>query len=62
MVLRWRIICAKAALMKRGRAKTILDEVCTAVREWPAFAAAAGVADEWRGVIGNAHRLVFAAR
>jgi serine/threonine-protein kinase HipA len=54
--------CAKAALMKRGRAAKILDEVCAAVREWAAFAAQANVADEWRGPIGNAHRLTFSAR
>ncbi len=54
--------CAKAALMKRGRAAKILDEVCAAVREWPAFAGAANVADEWRAMIQKTHRLVFSAR
>lgn len=35
---------AKTALMKRGRAEVILDEVRAAVLRWPEFAAAAGVA------------------
>jgi serine/threonine-protein kinase HipA len=51
--------CAKSALMKRGRAAKIIDEVRAAVMEWPAFAAAADVAEEWRGKIQNAHRLNF---
>ena len=51
--------CAKSAMMKRGRAATIVDEVRAAVVEWPAFAAHANVADEWRGKIQNTHRLDF---
>jgi serine/threonine-protein kinase HipA len=54
--------CARAAMMKRGRAAKIFDEVCAAVREWPAFAAQANVADEWRGKISNTHRLTFPVR
>jgi serine/threonine-protein kinase HipA len=53
--------CAKSAMMKRGRAATIIDEVRAAVMEWPAFAAQANVADEWRGKIQNTHRLLFPA-
>lgn len=48
--------CAKSALMKRGRATTILEEVQAAVTRWPEFAAAAGVADEWRDEIHSSHR------
>jgi serine/threonine-protein kinase HipA len=40
--------CAKAALMKRGRALAILDEVVEAVRRRPQFAAEAKLTDEWR--------------
>jgi serine/threonine-protein kinase HipA len=43
--------CAKTALMKRGRAETILDEVRAAVTRWPEFAAQAGVPDPWRDQI-----------
>ena len=49
--------CAKSALMKRGRAATIIDEVRSAVMDWPMFAAEANVADEWRDKIQNTHRL-----
>jgi serine/threonine-protein kinase HipA len=45
--------------MKRGRAKSIIGEVCAAVARWPAFASTAHVADEWRSKISNAHRLTF---
>ena len=49
--------CAKVALMKRGRAKTIIDEVHFAVTRWPEFAAQAQVADEWHAEIQCTHRL-----
>jgi serine/threonine-protein kinase HipA len=49
--------CAKVALMKRGRAKTIIDEVRAAVVRWPEFATQAQVADEWRAEIQSSHRL-----
>jgi serine/threonine-protein kinase HipA len=52
-------VCAKAALMKRGRAAVILDEVIAAVRRWPSFASEAGLSDEWRDKIHNALRLSF---
>ena len=55
------VACAKTAMMKRGRAATILDEVQVAVREWPAFAAAADVGYAWRDQIREAHRLVIPA-
>ena len=51
--------CAKAALMKRGRAATILNEVQTAVKRWPEFAAEAKLTDEWRNKIQKNHRLTF---
>lgn len=51
--------CAKSAMMKRGRAETILDEVRAAVRRWPEFAAQAGVPESWRRQIGDTHRLDF---
>ena len=51
--------CAKAALMKRGRAATIIEEVQAAVKRWPEFAAAAKLADEWRDKIQTTHRLSF---
>ncbi len=54
--------CAKVALMKRGRAATILDEVIAAVRRWSEFAEKAGVSDAWQETIRKAHRLVFPKR
>ncbi len=54
--------CAQSAMMKRGRAGTILDEVQSAVRRWPEFAAAARLGDEWRERIGSAHRTSLWAR
>ncbi len=49
--------CAKAALMKRGRAATIIEEVQEAVKHWPEFAAEAELSDEWRDKIQKTHRL-----
>jgi len=49
--------CAKAALMKRGRAATIVEEVQAAVSRWPEFAAAAHLSDEWRNKIQKTHRM-----
>ncbi|MBN9693743.1 MAG: type II toxin-antitoxin system HipA family toxin [Verrucomicrobia bacterium] len=50
---------AKAALMKRGSAAAILDEVVLATKRWPEFAAEAGLSDGWRDKIQKAHRLTF---
>jgi len=50
---------AKAAVMKRGRAATIIGEVQAAVRRWPEFAAEARLAEEWRDTIQMTHRLSF---
>lgn len=51
--------CAKAALMKRGRAAAIVEEVQTAVKRWPEFSAAAQLSDEWQETIRKNHRLDF---
>lgn len=51
--------CAKSALMKRGRAAAILEEVIAAVRRWPEFAGKAQIPDRWRENIQKAHRLSF---
>jgi serine/threonine-protein kinase HipA len=53
--------CAKAALMKRGRAATIVGEVQAAVARWPEFAATAKLSDEWQDKIQKIHRLEFPA-
>lgn len=54
--------CAKAALMKQGRAATIIEEVQAVVKRWPQFAAEARLSDEWRDRIQNTHRLSFPER
>ncbi|MQM29991.1 MAG: toxin HipA [Candidatus Accumulibacter phosphatis] len=51
--------CAKVALMKQGRAATIIAEVQAAVQRWAEFAAEARLADEWRAKIQKTHRLSF---
>jgi len=51
--------CAKSSLMKRGRARTIIEEVSAAVARWPEFATEARVSDEWREKIQKSHRLSF---
>ena len=49
--------CARAAIMKRGRAKIIIEEVRAAVSQWPKFAKAAGVDADWRKQIQKTHRM-----
>jgi serine/threonine-protein kinase HipA len=49
--------CAKSALMKRGRAEAIVEEVLAAVARWPDFAEQAKVVDEWRKQIQRHLRL-----
>lgn len=49
--------CAKSAMLKRGRDKSLLAEVTDAVRRWPEFAKQAGVSADQRRQIGRAHRL-----
>lgn len=51
--------CAKAAVMKRGRAVAILDEVVAAVKQWPKFAEKAKLTDSLQNKIHKAHRLSF---
>ncbi len=51
--------CAKGALMKRGRAATIIEEVQAAVKRWPEFAAKAQLSKERRDKIQNTHRMAF---
>ncbi len=51
--------CARSALMKRGRAATILEEVHSAVKRWPEFAAEAQLTEGWRNQIQKTHRLSF---
>jgi serine/threonine-protein kinase HipA len=50
---------ASAAMMKRGRAATIVEQVQAAVKHWPEFAEKAGLADKWRDKIQKTHRLSF---
>jgi serine/threonine-protein kinase HipA len=47
----------EAASMKRGRPERILDEVQTAVSDWPRFAEQAGVDADQTRKIAAAHRL-----
>ena len=49
--------CAKSAIMKRGRAETIVEEVRAAVANWSEFAEKAGVADGWIGEVQSHLRL-----
>lgn len=49
--------CAKSALMKRGRAETLVDEVRAAVADWPQYAEAARVTEAWRDQIQRTLRL-----
>jgi serine/threonine-protein kinase HipA len=48
---------AKSALMKRGRAEAIFEEVRSAVARWPEFADRAQVGDARRDQIQKTHRL-----
>ena len=48
---------AKSALLKRGRAESIIDEVRAAVSSWPDFAGQAKVAAAWEKEIQKHHRL-----
>ena len=48
---------ARSAMMKRGRAETIIEEVNSAVAQWPDFAEQAQVSQEWRKQIQRNLRL-----
>jgi serine/threonine-protein kinase HipA len=50
-------MCAKSALMKRGRAEAIVQEICAAVKRWPEYAELAKVPDGWRKQIYENLRL-----
>jgi serine/threonine-protein kinase HipA len=50
---------AKGAMMKRGRAEAIVEEVTSVVARWPDFADEAQVADHLREKIQKTHRLAF---
>jgi len=52
-------VCARTALMKRGRAKTIIEEVSSVVDRWPEFAREAKVSDDWLRQIQKNQRLTF---
>ena len=54
--------CAKTALMKRGRAATIIKQVQTAVKDWPTFAAEAKIKEEWSEQIRKTFRLALPDR
>ncbi|MFN0208012.1 MAG: type II toxin-antitoxin system HipA family toxin [Planctomycetota bacterium] len=47
----------KSALLKRGRAEAIVEEVRSAVAKWPGFAAKARISDSWRKQIQKNLRL-----
>jgi serine/threonine-protein kinase HipA len=49
--------CAKSALMKRGRAEAIVEEVRAAVLKWPDYAKQAQVVNNWRKQIQKNLRL-----
>ncbi len=51
--------CGRRASLVRGRAQTILEEVCEAVGRWPEFAEEAGVFPEHRREIAEHLRLSF---
>jgi serine/threonine-protein kinase HipA len=53
---------AKSALMKRGRAETIIGEVRDAVKKWPDYAEEAQVMSQWRKQIQENHRLSLPAQ
>ncbi len=52
--------CARSALMKRGRAEAIVEEMRAAVAKWPDYAEQAKVINEWRDQIQRNHRLDLA--
>lgn len=54
--------CAKSALMKRGRAAAILEEVRAAVARWPEFATVARLEGGLTRSVQKKHRLYFAAK
>ena len=55
------LLCARVAGLPRGRVLAILEQVQTAVRRWPEFAASAQLAPAWQQQIANHHRLSLPA-
>ena len=53
--------CANSALMKRGRAEAIIEEVRAVVAQWPDYADRTGVPAAWRAQIQRQHRLTLPA-
>jgi serine/threonine-protein kinase HipA len=51
------IACGKAALLKHGQAKAIVNQTCKVVSQWPKYAEQAGVLSEHINKIQNALRL-----
>jgi serine/threonine-protein kinase HipA len=51
--------CARAALLKRGHWKNVLDDVIAAVQQWPEYAADAGVEAPMAEQIRRTHRLAL---
>jgi len=51
--------CAKSALMKRGRAEAIIEEVRAAAAKWPDYAEQAQVTNDWLKQIQRSLRLEF---
>jgi serine/threonine-protein kinase HipA len=49
--------CAKTALMKRGRADAIVEEVRSSVLHWPNFAEQSQVPNAWQKQIQRNHRI-----
>jgi serine/threonine-protein kinase HipA len=51
--------CGRTALLKRGRAEAILEEVIEVVKSWRGFAAKAGVREDWSDEIQRHLRFDF---
>ena len=51
------LAAGRSAQLKRGRAEAIAEEVIAAVRDWPRYAAEAGVPEDRCGEIQASHRL-----
>ena len=47
------LVCAQFANMRERKARTVLDEVRSAVREWPRFAAEAEVREDFAAEIAK---------
>ena len=50
------LAAGRSAQLKRGRAEAIAEEVIAAVRDWPSYAAEAGVSEDRYGEIQASHR------